>query len=150
MAAGTQSSPSSDWDFWSQGLDRAFFKRMYQRALQVGSVVTLLFLVFDQKQVALGLLCGLAVGLFSVWTVDMTVRLLFNGGSFAGLKLAIGAFVKLPLLLGGMVGIAWASYNHYMNVFGVVGGVLLSHGVMLAMVLATAVAAQESNRERYR
>jgi hypothetical protein len=56
----------------------------------------------------------------------------------------------MPLMLGGLLGIAWAAYNGYMNIFGVVGGVLLTHGTMLSMVLATAIASEPTNRERYR
>jgi hypothetical protein len=150
MEADLQRASMPDGDFWTQGLDRGFFSRVYIRAVQIGVVATILSLVFDQRTVALGLLSGLAMGIFSMWTVEMTVRLLFNGGSFAGVKLAVGAVVKMPLMLGGLLGVAWACYHGHMNVFGVIGGVLIAHGAMLAMVLATAVAAQESNRERYR
>jgi hypothetical protein len=90
------------------------------------------------------------VGLFSAWTAEVTVRALFRGGSFPGVKLAVAGVVKMPILVGGLLGIAWASVNGYMNVFGVVGGVLLVHVTMLVMVVATAMAAEDSNRERYR
>lgn len=142
--------PLADHDFWTQGLDRAFFNRVYVRATQLGIGAGLLFLAFDQRLVSIGLFSGLAVGLFSLWSVEATVRLLFNGGRHAGVKLAIGAFVKLPFLLAGLISIAWASYNSHMNVFGVVGGVTLVHLTILVMVLATAIAFQDRNRERYR
>lgn len=139
-----------DWDFWREGLDRQFFQRVYVRSTQLGIVSVLLSLGFEQRQVALGLLCGLAVGLFSMWTAELTTRLLFNGGGNATLKLAIGAVVKMPMMLAGLLGIAWASFNGYMNIFAVVGGVLLSHSTMLVMIVGSAMAAQGSNRERYR
>lgn len=150
MSAELNHFPGAPVDFWTQGLDRAFFKRVYNRATQIGIGAVILSLGFDQRQIALGLLCGLAVGLFSMWTAELTVRLMFNGGRCAGLKLAVGALCKMPVLLGGMLGIAWASFNGIMNVFGVVGGVVLAHGVTLVMVVGTAMAAQESNKERYR
>jgi len=131
-------------------LDRQFFLRVYTRATQLGIVSVLLSLGFEQRQVALGLLCGLAVGLFSMWTAELTSRLLFNGGGNAALKLAIGALVKMPMMLAGLIAVAWASFNGYMNIFGVVGGVLLAHSTMLVMVLGTAMAAQSTNKERYR
>ena len=139
-----------DQDFWSQGLNGEFFSSVYKRAAQVGTIAVLLCLAFEQRHMALGLISGLVMGLFSMWTVEVTVRLLFHGGAFPGLKLALAAFVKMPLLLGGLLGIAWASYNGFMNVFGVVGGVLIAHGTMLSMVLATAIASEPLNRERYR
>jgi len=139
-----------DWDFWREGLDRQFFQRVYVRSTQLGIVSVLLSMGFEQRQVALGLLCGLAVGLFSMWTAELTTRLLFNGGGNATLKLAIGAVVKMPMMLAGLLGIAWASFNGYMNIFAVVGGVLLSHSTMLVMIVGSAMAAQGSNRERYR
>lgn len=142
--------PLGDWDFWREGLDRQFFQRVYVRSTQLGIVSVLLSLGFEQRQVALGLLCGLAVGLFSMWTAELTTRLLFNGGGNATLKLAIGAVVKMPMMLAGLLGIAWASFNGYMNIFAVVGGVLLSHSTMLVMIVGSAMAAQGSNRERYR
>ena len=150
MAAGANQASVTDWDFWSQGLARSFFNRMYIRTLQIGAVITMLFLAFDQKHVALGLLSGLAVGLFTVWTAEATVKLLFNGGGFAGVKLAVAAILKMPVLVGALLGISWAAFNGYMNIFGVVGGVLVAHGTMLTMVIATAIASQDSNRERYR
>jgi len=85
-----------------------------------------------------------------MFTVEATSRLLFKGGGNSGLKLAIGAMVKMPIMLAGLVLIAWASYNGHMNIFGVVGGVMLAHSTMLVMVVATAMASQASNRERYR
>lgn len=139
-----------DWDFWTHGLDRAFFNRVYSRSTFIGGVLTLLSLGFDQKPLALGLLGGLVMGLFSTWTVEMMVRLLFNGGKYSGVKLAIGAAIKLPFLLFGLVGIAWAGDRHILNVFGVVAGMLVIHGTMLVMVIVTAAAAQDRNRERYR
>jgi hypothetical protein len=149
MSAGIQQT-GGDWDFWREGLDQAFFMRVYTRTAQIGMAVLLLCLGFEQKQLALGIGCGLAVGLFSMWTVEVTVRLLFNGGAYAGVKLAVGAIVKMPFMLAGLLGIAWASFNGYMNVFGVVGGVLLAHMTMLVLVVGTAMAAQASNKERYR
>jgi len=143
-------APLQDYDFWSQGLDRAFFGHVYIRATQIGVVAALLFLAFEQKTVAAGILCGMAVGLFSLWTVEATVRLLMNGGRHAGWKLAVGACIKLPFMLVGLVSIAWASYHKYMNIFGVVGGVVIVHLTMLIMVIATAMAHQDGNRERYR
>jgi hypothetical protein len=90
------------------------------------------------------------VGLFSLFTVELTTRLLFNGGGNAGLKLAIGAMVKMPFMLAALVFIAWASFNRHMDIFGVVGGVLIAHLTMLVMVVGTAMASMASNRERYR
>jgi len=126
MEANTpQGMPSGDWDFWSQGLDPAFFSRVYTRSTQIGMVAILLFLAFEQRGLALGLFSGLATGLFTLWTAEVTVRLLFKGGQHAGFKLAIGALVKMPFMLTGLVAIAGAAYHGHMNIFGVLGGVLL-------------------------
>src|ERR1051325_619435 len=97
------SSAPADWDFWRQGLHKSFTTQLYRRAGIIGALVVLLFLGFDQKPIAFGLAAGLGVALFSVWTVEVTVRLLFNGGQWAGLKLALGAVVKLPFLLGALI-----------------------------------------------
>ena len=150
MEADPPGRMNSDWDFWREGLDRKFFMGVYKRSTIIGVVIALMFVGFEQRTVALGLLAGMAVGLFTLWTAEVTTKLLFNGGKFAGLKLALGAFVKLPFMLVGLVGIAWASFNHHMNIFGVVAGVLLVHGTMLVTTIATAMAAQDKNRERYR
>src|SRR4028118_276446 len=102
MEANTpQGMPPGDWDFWSHGLDQAFFCRLYTRATQIGVTGALLLLAFEQRALALGLLSGLGVGLFSTWTMEATVRLLFNGGKHAGMKLAFGALVKVPFMLAG-------------------------------------------------
>jgi hypothetical protein len=150
MQADMPRNVGSDWDFWREGLDRAFFMKVYQRSAIIGVIASLIFLGFDQKQAALGLFSGLVVGLFSLWKVEVTTKLLFNGGKHAGLKLAIGAFIKLPFSLVGLTAVAWAAFNGYMNIFAVVGGVLLVHATMLVMTVATAMANQDSNRERYR
>jgi hypothetical protein len=154
MAASSNPPSSSatpgDWDFWTQGLDRKFFSRVYLRSTQIGTLAVLAALLLDQRLVALGLLAGLVIGLFSLWTAELTVRLLFRGGSHAHLKLAIGAFVKMPIGITGLMLVAWASYNGHMNIFGVVGGTLIVHGTMLVSVIATALAAEGSNRERYK
>lgn len=143
-------TPADDWDFWREGLDRNFFRRVYTRATQLGVAAVFLALGFEHRPLALGLGCGMAVGLFSMYTVELTTRLMFGGGGNAGLKLAIGAVVKMPVMLAGLILIAWASYNRYMDIFGVVGGVLIAHTTMLIMALGTAMASQASNRERYR
>lgn len=151
MEAGIpQNGAGNDWDFWTQGMDRAFFMRVYGKSTQLGVAAAVLALGFDQKMLAIGLLCGLAIGLFTLWTVEATVKLLFSGGRNAGLKLAVAAMLKLPFLLSGLVGVAWAAYNKYLNVFGVIGGVLLTHLVILIMIVSTAIANQDRNRERYR
>ena len=149
-ANSTQHVPGGEWDFWSQGLDRAFFSRVYTRGLQIGAAAVLLLLAFEQRGVALGLGGGMAFGIFGVWTAEATVRLLFNGGRHAAVKLAVAGFVKLPFMLAALVGLAWAAYNHHINIFSVVGGVLLIHAVMLIMVVATAMVNEDRNRERYR
>ena len=149
MQAGAGGSGEA-WDFWRDGLDRAFFSTTYVRSTQIGLVLALLALGFDQKTWALGAISGVAMGMFSLWTCEMTVKLLFNGGGLSGLKLLIGAFVKMPFMLGVLLAIGWACFNGYMNVFTVVGGILLVHSIMLIKTIMTAVAAQETNRERYR
>jgi hypothetical protein len=138
-----------DWDFWSQGLDRKFFGRVHKHAAIIGIMAALALLLSEQRAVALGGVCGLGAGLFSLWSVEVTVRLLFKGGSYAGLKLAIAAAVKLPFLLVGLLGIAWAADQRIMNIFAVICGVLLVHGTMLVMVIGTALANQDRIRERY-
>jgi hypothetical protein len=149
MEAGRH-APGFGWDFWAHGLDRQFFGGVYKRSTQASVLAALLAVAFEQRTLAIGLVCGLALGLFSIWTVEATVRLLFSGGQFGALKLAIAAVVKMPFMLAGLVGIAWACFNGHMNVFGVVGGVLITHATTLVLVLAAAMAAQDTNRERYR
>ena len=150
MHGNTTNDPDAGWDFWRDGLDRSFFQKIYLRSAILGFVFALLSLGFDQRPLALGILCGLAVGLFSTWTVEVMVRLLFRGGRYSGVKLAFGAAVKLPFLLAALLGIAWAGDRHILNVFGVVGGVLTIHATMFVMIILTSLAAQDSNRERYR
>ena len=150
MDAQFPQAPQQDWDFWSQGLNRQFFAGVYKQSTQLTVLAVLLLLGFEQKAAAGGVICGAGVGLFSLWTVEMTVRLLFNGGRFAGAKLAVGACLKLPFLIAGLLGIAWAGQRGIINIFAVVGGALLVHATMLVSVIATAVANQDRNRERYR
>jgi hypothetical protein len=150
MELEARPSAPQDWDFWTEGLHWSFTSALYKRATQIGLAAALIFLGFDQRQISLGILCGLGVALFSVWTIEITVKLLFNGGAGAGVKLALGAIVKMPFLLAGLLGIAWSCMNGIMNPFAVVGGVLVSHGVMLVHVVASALAAQERNRQKRR
>lgn len=151
MHAGmSRNGAGEDWDFWMQGMDRSFFMRVYGKSTQIGLAAALLALGFDHKALAGGLLSGLVIGLFTLWTVEASVKLLFNGGRNAGMKLALAAAVKLPFMLTGLVAVAWGAYHKYLNVFGVVGGVLLTHLVILIMIVSTAVANQDRNRERYR
>ena len=150
MHGNITSGPDAGWDFWRDGLDRSFFQKMYLRSAMVGFAFSLLSLGFDQRPLALGILCGLALGLFSTWTVEVMVRLLFRGGRHSGVKLAFGAGMKLPFLISALLGIAWAGDRHILSVFGVIGGVLTIHGTMFLMIILTALAAQDSNRERYR
>lgn len=137
-----------EWDFWTHGLDPRFFSRVYQRSTQLAIAAAVLAFVFDQKTIAAGLLGGLGVGLFTTWTSELTVRLLFNDGSFPIAKLAIGAIVKMPFLVAGLLGVAGAAYYGHMNIFAVIGGVLLVHGLMLVMVIGMAMQ-QDRNSERY-
>lgn len=146
----TETSGVGDWNFWTEGLDPNFFRRSYIRSLQVTAVIALMLTGMDQASAAVGLAAGSAVALFSTWTTEIMVRLLFQGGSGAGIRLAIGAIVKMPFLLGALLTVAWASYNGKMNAFGVVGGVLLVHAVMLFMVIGAAAAVAGRNNEKYR
>jgi hypothetical protein len=139
-----------EWDFWTQGLDRRFFSHVYLRSGQIGAVAALIALGFEQRVVAAGLVCGIIVGMASLWTAEMTVRLLLNGGRNAGIKLAIASCVKLPFGLAALLAIAWAGLNGFLNIFAVVGGVLIVHLTMLVLVIAAAAANQERCRERYR
>lgn len=131
-------------------MDSTFFHGTYAKSVILAVVGALLLLGFDQRTAALGLLSGAGMGMFSLWTCEMTVKLLFNGGGFSGVKLAVGACVKMPLVLGVLLTIGWACFNGYMNVFAVVGGILMVHGIMLIKVISTAASAQSTNRERYR
>src|SRR5690349_14848851 len=100
MDAEIPQAPLPDQDFWQQGLDRQrFLKRVYQWASIIGAVTTLIFLGFEQRTIALGVLCGVGASLFSLWTVEVTVRLLFSGGRFAGAKLALAACFKMPFAI---------------------------------------------------
>ena len=148
MDGGLHRGPEGD--FWTHGMDRGFLMRLYSQASFIGLGLAVLFMAFDQRTCALGLVGGLALGLFSVWTTEVTVKVLFKGGQDAGLKLALGAFIKLPFLLAGLMVLAWASYNRYMNVFAVVGGILLVHATMLISISYAALANREHNTERYR
>ncbi len=141
---------TQEWDFWFHGLDRGFFRRVHIRSLQIGGAACLISMGLEQRSIALGLLCGLVVGLFSLFTAEATVRLLFNGGGFAGAKLLIAAALKFPIVLVGLTGIAWACVHGFMNAFAVVAGVLLTHTVIVVMAVATSMAHQDTVRERYR
>lgn len=141
---------TAEWDSRMHGLDQSFLARLYVRAAQVGAVACLSLMGMEQRTAAAGTLSGLVVGLASLWTIEMMVRLLFSGGRHAGVKLAVGAAIKMPLFLAGLMGIAWASMKGHMNIFGVVGGVLLVHATALVMVLSTAARAQDTLHERYR
>jgi hypothetical protein len=139
-----------EWDFWKDGLDRQFFSRVYGRSAQLAILGAVAGMAFDQRPVALGLLVGLAGGLFSLWSMEATIRILFREGSFPHAKLAFGALVKFPLLMAGLLGAAWAGLNGYLNIFGALGGMLIVHGTMLLMVIATSMSSEAYNTERYR
>ncbi|MFN3648808.1 MAG: hypothetical protein ACK47B_04430 [Armatimonadota bacterium] len=141
---------TQDWDFWKQGLDRRFVGKVYWRATQISVVAALMFLGFEQKTVAVGLLAGAAIGLFSLWTCEATVKLLFNGGRGAGLKLALAGMLKLPFILAALGLVAWSADRGLLNIFALVVGTLVVHGTMLVMVIATAMAHQDRISERYR
>lgn len=139
-----------EWDFWKQGLDRQFFGRVYGRASQLAILGAVTAMMFDQRPVALGVLAGLGGGLFSLWSVEVAIRLLFREGSFPHVKLALAAIIKFPLMITGLLGTAWAGMNGHLNIFGAVGGLLVVHTTMLLMVIATSLSNEERNTERYR
>src|SRR5437588_9109158 len=99
MDAEIAQTPLPEWDFWRQGLERMFFNNAYKRASIIGAVGAVIALGLEQKPFALGLICGLGIAIFSTWTIEMTVRLLFNGGGFSGVKLGVAAAVKFPFLI---------------------------------------------------
>ena len=148
MDAGTPRGPQSDWDFWSQGLDREFCGRVYRHGGIIGGVIALMLLAFEQRAWALGLVCGVGVGIFSMWTVEATVRLLFRGGANSGLKLAFAALLKLPFMGVGLGVIALAAINGILSMFAVVLGVLLVHGTALVTTISAGMA-QVNEIERY-
>ena len=127
-----------------------FMPRMYQRATMIGFAAVITSLLLDQKQVALGLAAGLALALFSTWTIEMAVRLMSRVGALGPAGLLVAGFVKLPMLGGALLGVAWAGYNGHLNVFAAVGGMLIVHAVMLTMFIAAGVSAGPSKLERYR
>ncbi|MBM3460320.1 MAG: hypothetical protein FJX77_17510 [Armatimonadetes bacterium] len=138
--------PLRSGDFWAQGLDWSFLPKVYRTSTQVGVVAALILMGLDQRALGVGLLLGLAVALLSTWSVEVTVRLLFKEGSFAGVKLAVAACFKLPVLLAALFGVAWAVMNGHANVFMVVGGVLLVHAVIFFGILSQALAASDTGR----
>ncbi len=121
--------------FWRHGIDPKLFGRVYKNAAILGSILTLMLLGVEQAPSAAGLAVGTGIGIVTLWTVEWTVKLLFNGGQAAGMKLALGACVKLPLMLPVMLAVAWGSYHRHLNVFTVVGGMLFVHITLLALVL---------------
>ena len=137
-------------DFWREGLDRMFFTRCYKTSAVLGAIVAIAAILMEQRAVAFGISAGVGMGLFSTWTLEMTARLLFNGGGFAGLKLGMAAFVKMPIMLAFLAFIAWAANTGVVNAFGVIGGILLVHTTMMISVISTAVRNQDKVRERYR
>lgn len=139
-----------DGEFWREGLDRMFFSRCYKTSAILGALVSVAAIMLEQRAVAFGISAGLGMGLFSTWTLEMTARLLFNGGKNAGVRLAIGAAVKLPFMLAALLAIAWAGHAGYVNVFAVIGGILIVHATMLISTVAQAVRSQDRLRERYR
>jgi hypothetical protein len=134
--------PLPGQDFWAQGLEPSFFSRVYLRSAQLSGVLALMLFGLDQRAMALGLIAGQAVALFSTWTTEMAVRVLFNEGSLPGVKLALAAFVKLPVMLGGLLFVAWAAFNKHIDAFGVVGGVLLLHAVLFGLMVGRALSTQ--------
>ncbi len=138
--------PLRSVDFWSQGVDWSFLPHVYRRSTLVAVAAALIFNGLDQRAIALGLMAGLAVALFSTWSVEMTVRLLFKEGQFASLKLLAAACVKLPMLLTVLLGVAWGAMQGYLNIFAVVGGILLVHGTLFAMIAGKALVASDVSR----
>jgi hypothetical protein len=127
-----------------------FFTRCYKSSAVIGAIAAVIAILMEQRSVAFGISAGLGMGLFSTWTLEMTARLLFNGGGFAGLKLGLAAFIKLPLMLAALGFIAWAANSGVVNAFAVVGGILIVHATMLISVVSTAVRNQDKVRERFR
>lgn len=137
-------------DFWREGLDRMFFTRCYKSSAVLGAIGAVIAILMEQRAVAFGLSAGIGMGLFSTWTLEMTARLLFNGGGMAGVKLGMAAFIKMPIMLAALAFIAWAANSNLINAFAVIGGILLVHTTMLISVVSTAVRNQDKVRERYR
>jgi len=145
-----QTPLSSDWDFWRQGLDRKYFTGVFKWSSIIGVAAALAFLGFEKRPIALGMVCGLVVGLFSLWTVQATVKLLFRGGGFAGLKLAVAALLKMPFLGAGLLVVSWAGDKGYINIFAVVCGVLLVHGTMIFRAIGTAMAHADTTNDWFK
>lgn len=130
-------------------MDRKFFSRVYVRAAIIGVVATLVSLGLEQRAISWGILSGVLVGLFSLWTVEVTVRLLFTGGRNAWLRLGFGALVKFPFLGVGVYAIGSAAYSGFLNIFAMVCGTLIVQGTMVVMVIASAMAHKDRLTERY-
>jgi len=120
------------------GLDVSFFYRVYRTSLWVTGLIALILLEWQGWRLSLGLITGAIVSMVSLISVEWTVRLLFRGGGFAGAKLVFAAVIKYPFLLMLLLGTAWASYHRHINVFAVVGGVVLIHVVMVCKLLGAA------------
>src|SRR5437588_12930042 len=85
------------------------------------------FLMRGQNSIALGLICGSGLGLFSLGSLVYVVPRLFQSGNpTARMSLAMIALFKLPIYVAA---IYFITGSHYINPLAVFAGVALTPGV---------------------
>jgi len=118
-----------------QGWSADLFRRTYRLSLLAGTVLSLAIGGLDHWPAALGLFAGTLLSVLSLASVELTVRTLFTSAEMAGTKIAIAMMLKYPLLLGGLLCIAWGAHSHRLNIFTTIAGVVLVHSVLLGLML---------------
>jgi hypothetical protein len=119
-----------------------FIGRVYRTTLVAWATVALLLFNHYGLAAVLGLSIGTAVSLGSLYSVELTVRLLTRPGVHAGGRyFTLLLFLKLPLLTAVMAAAVWAVLSGVANVFTLVAGVALVHGVILLKAVGGVVVA---------
>lgn len=137
-----QSNWSPDNEALEGLFDEGFFGRVYRTTLVVWAVVAALLYASRGLPCLIGLSLGTAITTGSMWLIEQGVRHLARPGVRLNARwIAALVVFKLPLLTLVVAVPAWAAVAGVANVFALVGGFVLVHGVMVMKVLGTCLLA---------
>jgi hypothetical protein len=131
--------------------DDGFIGRVYRTTAVVWALMAALIYSHSGVEALLGLSIGAAISLGSLRLIELAVRhLLCPGMPTRARHFTLLFLLKLPLLTVVMAGAVWVVMIGLANVFALVGGVALVHGVILLKALGNLVVAALPAREKKR
>jgi hypothetical protein len=129
--------------------DEGFIGRVYRTTAVVWAVVAALVFAQFGTAAMVGLSLGTAIAVGSLRLIEVAVRCLLCPGMPTQPKhFTLFFFLKLPLLTVVMAGAVWIVLSGLANVFALVAGVAMVHGVIFLKAVGNLVVAALPAEER--